>query len=165
VAEHRAVDAHVAVAVALEVGADEVVGGPLQHAHHPPQRAQVGPVGLAQDPHQHDVAGGGVVGVVLAHAHLGAGLAVDGVRPDEAGAGGGAAERPGDGPVRRGGADGVVLARLDAAVAQELPQGAAELGVLRGGHAELAGEGLGLERLVVGPPDGGEDLVGEVGHP
>ena len=65
VAEDGAVDADVALAVALEVGADELPRGPLQDAQDLAAGAEVGPVGLARDADQHLVAGGGVEGVVF----------------------------------------------------------------------------------------------------
>ena len=61
---------------------------------------------------------------LFADADLGAGLAFDGLRPDEADAGAGAAKDAGDGAVRRAGPDGVVLADLDAAILVEFAEGA-----------------------------------------
>jgi hypothetical protein len=58
----------------------------------------------------------------------------------------------------------VVLADLDGPLGEQGAQGALELGVGGRGHAELAREGLGLERLIVTPAEGGEDAVAEVGH-
>src|SRR5262249_51639171 len=124
VGEHGAVDAHEAVAVALEVGADELPGGPLQDPDDPPGRAEGGLVGLARDAHQDGVAGGGVQGVALADADLRPGAPVGGVGPDVADPGAGAAVGPGDGAVGRGLADGLVLAQLDAAFAEQFAQGA-----------------------------------------
>src|SRR5262249_40364286 len=138
-------------------GADELPGGALQDTDDPADGVETGTVGPAGEAHQNLVAGGGVEAVLLADAHLGADLALDGVGPDVADACAGAAEGAGDGAVRRGGADGVVLADLDPAVGEQAAQGALELGVLRRGDAELARQGPGLERLVAAPLEEGED--------
>src|SRR5262249_53194898 len=147
------------LAVALEVGADEVARGAFQHADDAAGRRRVAVRRLAQDADEDGVAGDGVEGVALADAHLGADLSLDGGRTDVAGAARGAAERVDDAAVRRGGAQGVVLCQLDASVAQQVLEGAAEVAVLVGGYAEPPGERLRLERRVALAADGGEDLL------
>src|SRR5581483_1490368 len=164
VAEHGAIDAHETLAVPLEVGADEALGGPFEDANDLAERTEVGPVRLARDTHEHGVAGGGVAGVFLVDADFGARLALDELRADVAGSGSGAAKGTGDGAVRLGGAHRVILTHLDAAVFYKGTQGAAKVGVLRRRDAELARQRLGLERLVVLAADGAEDEVFKSGH-
>ena len=153
------------LAVALEVGADELARRPLQDADDPTDWAEIGPTGFARDAHEDGIAGGGVEGVFLVDANLGAGLAFDQVRPHVADAGSGAAKGPGDGAVRLAGPNGVVLAEFDTAVLEERTQGAAKVGVLGRRHVELAGQRLGLERRIALARNGGEDLIFESGHP
>src|SRR5258707_10155592 len=109
VAEDRAIHAYQSLAVALVVGADEVAAGALQHADDRTRRVDVGAVGLAREADEDGVAGGGVEAFAFGNADFGAGLALDQMGPDVAGARRGAAERAGDGAVGRDRADGVVL--------------------------------------------------------
>ena len=134
VAEDRAIDADEGLTIALVIGADELARGPLQHLDDLAVGADVGQPRAPHDAHQHFVAGGGVAGVFGADADLGAGAALDEVRPDVARAGGRFAEDAGDGRVAGRGADGVVLARFDAALLEQIAQRPAEVGVLFGGE-------------------------------
>src|SRR5262249_43032042 len=124
----------------------------------------VGPAGLAQDAGQDGVAGGGVEATALGDVDLRPDGAVHGVRPDEAEAGRRAAVDAGDGAVRLGRADGVVLAEAEALLPGQGEEHAAGVAVVGGRDAELAGQGLGLERLVGLAGEGGQDAVFEVGH-
>src|SRR5262249_44763351 len=95
---------------------------------------------------------------------LGAGLALDDVRPDEAEAGRGAAEDADDGAVLAGGADDVVLAQLHAPLADQLAEGVAELAVELLRQAQPAGPRPRLEGRVRLATDRGQDLLSKVGH-
>src|SRR5439155_10969648 len=77
VGEHAAVHADQPFALALEVGADELARGPLQHAQHFALGGGIA-AGRAGDADQYLVAGGGVAAVVRGDGDLGAGLAVEG---------------------------------------------------------------------------------------
>src|ERR1700687_1907622 len=112
VAEDGAVDANETLAVALEIGSDELAGGASQALPHDSGRPKVGAVGLAGDAHQALVAGGGVEAVALADDDLGARFAVDQVGPHETRAGGGTAIDAGNGAVGLTGADRAVLNNL-----------------------------------------------------
>ena len=103
VAEDRAVDADVALPLALEIGADELPRGPLEDvARLCPVGPRSGPVGLAGDADEDGVAGGGVERVALGDEDFRTDLALDDVGPDEAEAGRGAAIDARDRAVRRG---------------------------------------------------------------
>src|SRR5207248_3214118 len=91
-------------------------------------------------------------------------VAIDGMRADEAVAGRRLVEGPGNGAGRLCGANGVVLACDDAALLEQVAQRSAEVSVLLRRHAELARQGLGLERLIALPRDGDQDLLSKVGH-
>src|SRR5262249_12925138 len=56
------------------------------------------------------------------------------------------------------------LAKLGAALFEQAAQDAAEMPVLRRGHAELAGQCFGFERMVVFLGDCRKDLRFEIGH-
>src|SRR5262249_12077742 len=60
VGEHRAVDADVALAIALEVGADELSRSTFEHLDDFAARPETGTVWLLTNAHEHFVAGGGV---------------------------------------------------------------------------------------------------------
>ncbi len=162
--EDRAVHADETFAVALEIGADEIPRSPLQNGDDLAGAGYVGPVGFAREADEHDIAGRGVEGVVLGDADVGRRLAFDEVRPDVAGPRAGAAVGPRHRAVRRGGANGVVLADLDAPLLEQGAEAPPEVGVLRRGDAELAGQRLGFERLVALTADGGQDLFFESSH-
>src|SRR5262249_19559770 len=159
-----AVHADVALAVALEVGADELARRPLEDLDDPARRAKTGTVRLLRDLDEDLVAGGGVEGVILTDEDFRPGPAVDGVRADEAEAGRRPAVDADGGAVRRRGADGLVLAQLDAALADQVFERPAEVAVFPLRNAQLTGQRLRLDRLVVPPRDGGQDLVFEFGH-
>src|SRR5262249_15821674 len=80
--------------------------GALQDLDDLAGRTDVGAARAAQDADEHLVAGGGVEAVLLADADLGADVAIDGVRPHVAGAGGGLAEDARDGGLAGGGRGG-----------------------------------------------------------
>ena len=119
VGEDGAVDADEALAVALEIGADELVGGPLQHPDDVAGGAAIGPARLADDAHHDGVAGGGVVGVAFGDEDFRADVAVDDVRAHKAVAAVGAAKDAGDGAVRRRRADQVIFAEFDQALFEQ----------------------------------------------
>src|SRR5439155_10966725 len=70
VTEYRAVHANVALAFALEIGADKLAGRALEDADDLTHRVKVGPVRLTQDADQDLVAGGRVERIVLADVNF-----------------------------------------------------------------------------------------------
>src|SRR5438552_3869219 len=62
------------------------------------------------------------------------------------------------------GADGVVLARLDPALLEQVAQIAAELGVMLLRHLQLPCQRLGLERLIALAGESAQDFGGEIRH-
>src|SRR5262249_29739559 len=116
VAENGAVHADVAVALPLEVGADELVGGPRQDLQKDAARPKLA-APLADDIHQYLVPGRGVQGIVGADGDVGAGLAIDDLRPHETHPGRSAAIHADNAPVRGGGANDVILAELNLTLA------------------------------------------------
>ncbi len=137
-AEDGAIDAHQPLAVALEIGADKLARGPLQDAEDFAGSELIRAIRFAGQMHQHRIAGGGVERMILFNANLGAGLALDQMRADETKSAAGAAIGASDGAVRRLGLDRVILAHVNAAIAVQTAQGAAEVSVLRRADAELA---------------------------
>ena len=63
VAENSAIDAHQSLAVALEIGADELPRRSFENANNLAGGEQSGRLGLRVRAHEHGVAGGGVEGM------------------------------------------------------------------------------------------------------
>src|SRR5207244_447687 len=116
VAEHRAVDAHVAVAFTFEISADELVRGSFDHLRDLARGTEMSPLRVAFDAHEDGVSRGRIADGVFRNVDLGTDRAVDGVRPDEPEAGLILAKGPGYGAVRRDLPDSLVLADVDAAL-------------------------------------------------
>ena len=98
-AEDGAIDADEELAVAREVGADELAGGPFEHLDDLPLGPAV--VDLARWPnaHQDDIAGGGIADRLLGDEDFGELVPFLGIGADEAEAGGRLAEDAGEGPM------------------------------------------------------------------
>src|SRR5205823_577501 len=127
VGEDSAVDADIAVALALEVSADELAGGAFEDLHDLAARSESAAAGLAVDLDQHFVAARGIEDGLLRDVDFGRGLAVDKVRPDEAEAGTRLAKDAGGGAVRRRLPHGLVLAQLHASLLQQVAEHVAEV--------------------------------------
>ncbi len=164
VAEYRAIDAHVTLSFALEIGADELVGGAFEDLHDLAGRAQVRPARLLFDPDQDLIAGGGIADGVLRDVDFLADGAIDRMGPDEAEAAFVFAKDAAGRAMRRHRPHRLVLADLEAALLDKSFEEPAKIRIVSGRHAQLAGQALGFERLIIFPGQGGQDLLREFFH-
>ncbi len=131
--EDGAVHAHESLAVSLEISADELPRSSFQHLENFAGGTEIGSAGVAGDADENLVPGGGIEGVLFTDENLRSGLALDHVRPNEAGPRGRLPIDAGDGTVGRRGADRVILANDEPALLDQLAQSPAEGTVIFGG--------------------------------
>src|SRR5262249_46074788 len=112
--EDGAIDAHISLAVALKIGADEFPRGPFQHLQHDASRVVSRTLGFARDPHQHFIAFRRIQRIVLADHPLRSRLAVDDVRTHVAGSGPSTPIDARNGPVWSGSTHCMTAAHLNA---------------------------------------------------
>jgi len=58
----------------------------------------------------------------------------------------------------------VILGEFQPAVMHQFAQSAAKIGILRRRHTQFASERSRLQRMIIPPGDGGENLLGETRH-
>ena len=164
VAEDRAVHAHKPLAIPLEVGADELPGGPLQHLQDFSRGGKVRPIRFAGDSSQHLIPGRGIQGMPFGNEHFLADGAVDGMGPDETASRGVPPVHPRDCSVGKSRPHGMVLADFDPFLPDQGAQALTEIPIAGCGNPQLARQRLGLEGLVSLARQRGQDLFFDIGH-
>src|SRR5262249_23946464 len=120
VAKYGSIHADKSLPIALKIGADELPRGPLEHLQDLARRTEIAAVRLARDPHQPFIAGRCVEGRLFADEDLWSGVSINGMRPHEAGAGGGAAEDPRHGAMRLRWPNRVVAAESEPLLVEQI---------------------------------------------
>src|SRR5262245_27876319 len=109
----------------------------------------MGPARLAAKADQNLVACGRIADALLGDVNVRTNAAIDSMRPHKAESSLGLAKNADDRAVRLRLPNGLVASELDAALPGELFQDVAKCRILSGSDVELAGQGLGLDWLII----------------